>query len=534
MSRPIDPATAEQLNERLTYAMGADKSGWDLTQLLRPPGTQNHKYEGAPPVRVKEIRSEAYDPDDLDRKIPSLPEEAREYSRPTEERSTLDEGEPPVVLSPEDFEVWTGKVVKLKDDVSVDRSASLLWIGRVLYDAGATRKTIVAALEERDSSLGWDKYTTITNPDKEYHRIVDELESKGRNNMGHAASALSENGHRQDYGKGGTQGSVATLGERVLLGKASLEGIEPPEELVSDILLAGKIHQIFGDAGIGKSWQALWLTKEVFEQGRSVIYLDTENGKRIFTERLIRALGADPDEVDELLHYYFLPDLPTTPEGKECYVAKLKEVKPALVVFDSWVNFLSGAGLDENLSSDIARWATHFTHPARSMGIAVLILDHVPKEGKNSRGSGRKKEEVDVQWELRKVKGFDRSTLGKLQLKRHKDREGWLPNEVEFSIGGGDDGFVFRRCDKAAGPRRAKLSPTVRRVLEILEERFGRGGATSSQWRKACDEAGISKSTFYRAKNALCPKDDIEPDEPKFVIERSDKYYSREQLGGDL
>jgi hypothetical protein len=52
LSRPIDPTAAEELNKRLAYGMGADKSGWDLTQLLRPPGFPNGKYPGAPAVEL--------------------------------------------------------------------------------------------------------------------------------------------------------------------------------------------------------------------------------------------------------------------------------------------------------------------------------------------------------------------------------------------------------------------------------------------------------------------------------------------------
>jgi RepB DNA-primase from phage plasmid len=50
------PKKAEELNRRIAYAIGADKSGWDLTQLLRPPGTRNwdyaEVYDEIPIVRV--------------------------------------------------------------------------------------------------------------------------------------------------------------------------------------------------------------------------------------------------------------------------------------------------------------------------------------------------------------------------------------------------------------------------------------------------------------------------------------------------
>ena len=35
-----------------TYQIGADHGGWDLTQVLRQPGTLNHKYESLPNVET--------------------------------------------------------------------------------------------------------------------------------------------------------------------------------------------------------------------------------------------------------------------------------------------------------------------------------------------------------------------------------------------------------------------------------------------------------------------------------------------------
>ena len=75
LTQPVLPEVGEQLNKRLAYAMGADKSGWDLTQLLRPPATPNFKYKGAPVVRLLELTDERHDPAEFDRLLPQLPEE---------------------------------------------------------------------------------------------------------------------------------------------------------------------------------------------------------------------------------------------------------------------------------------------------------------------------------------------------------------------------------------------------------------------------------------------------------------------------
>jgi P4 family phage/plasmid primase-like protien len=180
LSMPIPPEIGEGLNRRLAYALGADKSGWDLTQLLRPPGTKNRKYPDAPAVEVEELEKIAHDAGDLDRFLPQLPKVSRNGH-------TQDDflAMPPVDLGPEALKVWRGEKPKAKDTGEVDRSASLMKIGRVLYDAGGERPLIVRALRERDETLGWSKYAGRHDAAQRYHEIVDELESNGRNGYLH-------------------------------------------------------------------------------------------------------------------------------------------------------------------------------------------------------------------------------------------------------------------------------------------------------------------------------------------------------------
>ncbi|MHB8576247.1 MAG: DNA-primase RepB domain-containing protein, partial [Dehalococcoidia bacterium] len=62
LSEPVEPEIGEALNRRLALAVNADKSGWDLTQLLRLPGTRNHKYAEAPAVRLLTVSDAQYEP----------------------------------------------------------------------------------------------------------------------------------------------------------------------------------------------------------------------------------------------------------------------------------------------------------------------------------------------------------------------------------------------------------------------------------------------------------------------------------------
>ena len=117
----------------------------------------------------------AWDPEVIDQAIPELPKSMPNGS------GGGSTSEPPVELTHEALEVWRGEKPKAKHTGDVDRSGSLVKVGRVLYDAGATRPAIVAALAERDDALGWRKYTGRPDADRRYHEIVDELESNGRN-----------------------------------------------------------------------------------------------------------------------------------------------------------------------------------------------------------------------------------------------------------------------------------------------------------------------------------------------------------------
>lgn len=75
LRRPVPPEKAEELNRRILIAVGADRSGWDLSQLLRPPGTRNRKYDPAPAVKLLELdEGVSYHPRELDLALPPAEE----------------------------------------------------------------------------------------------------------------------------------------------------------------------------------------------------------------------------------------------------------------------------------------------------------------------------------------------------------------------------------------------------------------------------------------------------------------------------
>ena len=290
-----------------------------------------------------------------------------------------------------------------------------------------------------------------------------------------------------------------SLQGRVLLGEGIAGELEPPDELEPGILLRGKVHSLYAGPGTGKTMCAQYLVNRCVERDQAVAIFDMENGPRIISERH-RALGTSPEKADELVYYFPSPNLPLTDEARTSYVALLDEVQPALVVFDSWINFLASAGMDENSSNDVAKWAVAYTHPARDRGITVLLLDHVPHEGSHARGSTRKKDEVDVMWRLHQTQPFDRDSVGEIVLHREKDREAWLPPSVRFSVGGSPQGLVFKRsAGTIEETSEGTLTDRQQQAYDALKT-FGEKGARYSEWRTV---SGLKGTTFDRTISAL-------------------------------
>jgi RepB DNA-primase from phage plasmid len=170
LERIVQPRFGERLNRRLALALGGDNSGWDLTQLLRVPGTVNYKYPETPVVRVISQTQSAYDPERLDRLLPTVPTSTSR--KPRISTATPTDALDGVELEEDDQHILEGLTVKLREDGNVDRSASLLLIARVLYDAGLRGDTILARLVERDVALGWNKYARRRDAHRRYQDIV--------------------------------------------------------------------------------------------------------------------------------------------------------------------------------------------------------------------------------------------------------------------------------------------------------------------------------------------------------------------------
>lgn len=256
------------------------------------------------------------------------------------------------------------------------------------------------------------------------------------------------------------------------LGPLLANGVPEPSLLCGGLLYAGGLHTITGAPDAGKTTVALWCAKQQLAEGAAVAMFDEEGGPEMTAEKLL-SLGFTTDDVTGL-HYFPYPARTWTPGDVAELAGTLKDLGPALVIWDSSAAFLARAGLDENDALDVTRfWAGVLTPCARDLGAAVLVADHDTKSpggSRYSRGSGAKLAVVDVAFKIRIIKPFTRTQDGILGLDVPKDRRGWLARAHRIRVR--HDPLTLEFTEETAGSEPGAgpdLSPAQEKLLAVMD-----------------------------------------------------------------
>lgn len=140
-SEPIDPQVAENISKRIAYYHandGADKTGWDLTQLLRIPGTLNLKY--APEeIDVKIIKVDPRDQsvEELLAAYPEVEDDIVKTDIPMPDESELDNAEN--IIEKYEKRITLQTLGLIQSEPKEDWSKSLWSLENLLYEAGLDR-----------------------------------------------------------------------------------------------------------------------------------------------------------------------------------------------------------------------------------------------------------------------------------------------------------------------------------------------------------------------------------------------------------
>lgn len=192
--------------------------------------------------------------------------------------------------------------------------------------------------------------------------------------------------------------------------------------LVDGLMLKGEIVMLTGDPGVGKSWLAEdlavamaegrdnWLGQKLLHHGR-VLYIDQENPLVTARQRLVK-LGLTDEGIPNL-HYLWFQGV-RFDSDPDRFLEHAALWQPDLVVVDSLsrVHFKN-----ENSAEDMNPILNASVYPlARELGATVMVIHHIPKEGKGPRGSSAIQAAMDLTLEVREQTTKSGATTGAYAL----------------------------------------------------------------------------------------------------------------------
>jgi AAA domain/RepB DNA-primase N-terminal domain len=232
-------------NQKLTYYLGADASGWDTTQLLRIPGWDNHKpdYREAnkgQPVQGKLLwqNGARFLPDAFE-DLPEVQTFAEVQTVLVDEVERIDRhkvwGEVRLKLPHKAREMFSSR------EVSGDISAQLWWLMRCLADAGCSATEIVALVRPTP----WNKFAERQD---ELKRLTLEASKAISQRSEEVAEDIEE--ARQERPE--PQNLFALM-----------KNVKAPEWIVRELIAVGSCGFVAGQPKVYKSWLALDLILSV-------------------------------------------------------------------------------------------------------------------------------------------------------------------------------------------------------------------------------------------------------------------------------
>ncbi len=384
LEEPLKAHQLEEINRRLTYTLQADKSGWDLTQVLRIPGTMNYKYQ--PPEKGVLLWDDGpvYKLDDL---LPYLTEEEANLISEGQRMATfvrlLSKYKGRIPHKIYQLLQYPPKEVNKK----VGKRSDILWrIEHELIKAQIPLDDIVELIR----LSAWNKYRGRKDEQKRIHIEVSKI---------YEALVAGETPGKPSMGDIG----VELLDFTPVVKPISEYETQEINWLWYPYMPKGGITILDGDPGVGKTYLSLALVAhlssgqplpgevEVKEEKQDtslrkpekVLYMTAEDDPGLTLRprlELMKAnlpnvlicegtLANDGNTVEPL-------DLSTT-EGVETLAALCEKYKPTLIVIDPFVAFIGRT--DMNKANEVRPTMTTLNLLSRKYDVAVLLIRHLTK-----------------------------------------------------------------------------------------------------------------------------------------------------------
>jgi len=393
LDRAANPEDVEKGNKALAYQLGADRGGWDLTQVLRVPGTFNNKYPDQPRVKVLWV-----DPSQS-RSLDSYPDTVDDGKSSASSRGAKADA---LVLVQKELQRllrrYSSKLPRKAISLlkarraEVGKRSDILWyLSHALIDAGLTRD---AAFKLIRASV-WNKYRGRAD---EVKRLTHELKE--------AEKAKGDEGEEEDR-----------------LYKSELKVISHADLMISPATSPGWLVEKFWTreshgiiAGEPKSFKSTLLLDFVVSvasgepfmnefavaESGPVLMVQNENSDWIMTDRLQkimtnrRVMGRVKNVKDGIIFTAPL-DLPiyyinqqgfsfSDPDHIELVERFIDEARPVAVMFDPLYLMFDG---DVNSAKDLGPALNWLLYLKQTYQTSVMLVHHWNKSGQSKRGGQR-------------------------------------------------------------------------------------------------------------------------------------------------
>lgn len=321
-----DAQTIEQRNKALSYTIGADKGGWDLTQVLRLPGTLNHKYSPSERVRVLWDK-EGYT------KLKKFPKHIFKE----------------VDLKQYKLRESTKRLLNSKSATEGKRSEVIWKLNNDMAEQGIDAEGRFNLLR---SSL-WNKFAGRGDEEVQLMREVEKVPT------------IAKKEKKED--------------DSIVVCMSDVQA-ENVEYLWEPYIALGKLTLLEGDPGLGKSWFTLALAAHVSSNKKlprekngfsgKVLLLSVEDGLADTIRPRLDALHANVKNIYAYNKRVYLDE-----DGVEEIEDQIKKYNPKLVIVDPLMAFVGGQ-VDTNKANEVTEICARLAQLAERHHIAIIAIRH--------------------------------------------------------------------------------------------------------------------------------------------------------------
>jgi len=249
----------------------------------------------------------------------------------------------------------------------------------------------------------------------------------------------------------GWKARQSLIGSLIATGLPKPEPLPGPLGIASRLLLKDKVAGFSGHPDSLKTSGAVACGIDYMMGGGRFVVADWENGETELAWKVLDTCrGIDPDRdwqplLDERLLYLYMAGAEPDWEMARSAAA---EYPDALWLWDSKRGIIRSYGGDENSAADVGRFYDPLNEfVQRGHAVGAIVLEHMAKKAnadtRYSRGSGDSLAGVQVGWYFDATAAPDRSTSGRVELTRTKNRGGVLPPKQAFKVGDGNGSLTW-------------------------------------------------------------------------------------------